>query len=177
MNAFLRKKLIYIAIKSSKKDIELKIDRIAFIDTLDYVLNFCSSLFVLIFMSNEILKVINNFNVLTERNIYILFSVFITIDSVAKINRKNSWKQYIYNRKSKYTEFFDGNGHRISELDQLIYNNRLYEIIRNEKKDLCLLEVYKHSWSEETITLLNDAIVDKNNKIEIYNYDLLINNA
>jgi hypothetical protein len=118
---------------------ELEISRGAIIYTFDEILDITCFFLMTIFLGNEILKNFSNINMLNDeigKQIFVLFTIYTLLIFIIKIYSTNSWWLYNLKKKRKYTIFIDGNGKRISELDDITYKNRIYKIKRNHNHDL-----------------------------------------
>ncbi len=141
---------------------------------------------LLLKLSNNLILCIHGVDVIksADKNIYIIYLIccFCLFVNWLYIKNKNYW----YFADIKYTPFFDCNGKRIAQNDNVIYYGRLYSIhlldleecsVFIEEKGKCRKKEWYLSKSNNSgiickEILLEDAVRDEKGKIKVYEYGM-----
>lgn len=121
---------------------------------------------ILLKMSHDMLLCIQGNDVIYGDNLivyaYIILNVLIRFIGKVHIQNSNMW----YYHTMEYTKFFDSDGKRIAEDDDVVYRNQIYQLYR-EKRTWMLIDD-----SGREVAKLEDAVRDVEGKIKVCLIDM-----
>lgn len=147
-------------------------------DTLEDLLELVTATTCCMFILNSLIEFYNgySFDVLEGNYLIPIFLCQVIGRIIYKIYIKNSNEWFC--REIKYTNFFDSNGRRIAQDDQVIYYNKIYNLslFKEKTKDnLNKSEWYlvdTHACTIKAKVSLEEAVKDEQGCIQVCDFDM-----